>query len=172
MPTFNTKTTSSKQIWASPDGQRVIFEVTLDYQGQPFTAKTYSKDISNVGWSGEVETYEKQGQRGSETFVKQSPKEGFTPSSGSTERSSSGKQDQFTMYLSYAKDIAIGTMTSTGQINEAEFKKTLALVLAGGHELYDGRPGAEPKAESTQPLDQIFGAVQQMAQGGESPWGR
>lgn len=75
MPSFKTTTKQSNSVWKSPDGQREIFEVVLDYEGQPVKAKTYSKDISTVGWEGTVDTYEKSGKNGSETFVKQPPKE-------------------------------------------------------------------------------------------------
>lgn len=83
MPLFQTTTKESRSVWKSPDGQREIFEVTLDYQGQTFKAKTYSRDISVVGFIGEVESYEKEGRNGSETFVKQAPKEGFSSGSSS-----------------------------------------------------------------------------------------
>ena len=77
MPVLDVTTTSSKEIWKSPDGSRVIYEVVLDYKGQPIKAKTYSKDISVEGWAGTVESYEKEGRNGAETFVKQPQKEGY-----------------------------------------------------------------------------------------------
>lgn len=86
MPQFEVKTTEARSVWKSPDGQREIFDVTLDYDGQAVSASTYSKDIATVGWSGTVETYEKEGKGGrpSQTFVKQPQKEGnFTPSASS-----------------------------------------------------------------------------------------
>lgn len=78
MPQLQVTTKEAQQIWASPDGQRAIYKLTLDYNGQPVTAKTYSKVIATEGWSGTVETYEKEGKgdRPSETFVKQPAKEG------------------------------------------------------------------------------------------------
>lgn len=76
MPTLDGATTKdSKAVWKSPDGQRTISEVVLDYQGTTFKAKTYSNDIATVGWTGTIESYEKEGRQGSETFVKQPPKE-------------------------------------------------------------------------------------------------
>lgn len=75
------KTTQAKEIWRK--GDRVIHEVTLEIDGQPKPFKTYSMAIATEGWEGEVETYEKAGNRGMETFVKQPPKEGGFPSSGS-----------------------------------------------------------------------------------------
>lgn len=92
MPQFEVKTTEARSVWKSPDGQREIFDVTLDYDGQAVSASTYSKDIATVGWSGTVETYEKEGKGGrpSQTFVKQPPKEnpGYGNSSSTSSTSS------------------------------------------------------------------------------------
>lgn len=78
MPQFDVTTKQARSVWKSPDGQREIFEVALDYNGDTVTASTYSKDIATEGWSGTVETYEKEGRNGrpAQTFVKQPPKEG------------------------------------------------------------------------------------------------
>lgn len=89
MPQFKTTTKQSSSVWKSPDGSREIFEVAMDYEGQPVKAKTYSKDIATVGWEGTVDTYEKEGRNGSETFVKQPPKEGGWVG-GSTQPGTSG----------------------------------------------------------------------------------
>lgn len=77
MPVMDVTTTQAKEIWRSPDGQRVIFELTLEANGQPFPAKTFSKEIAEIGWSGSVETYEKPGRGGIETFVKQPQKDQY-----------------------------------------------------------------------------------------------
>jgi hypothetical protein len=77
----NVTVKEAKEIWRSPDGQRTISELKLDYQGNTITAKTYSKNLT-LGWSGNLESYEKPGRNGVETFVKQPPKEGGFPSSG------------------------------------------------------------------------------------------
>lgn len=155
MPEFAAVTKLSESIWKSPDGQREIFKVTLEVDGNPMVAKTYSKDISVIGWSGDVETYEKTGNRGSETFVKQPPKEGgFSPGSGSqssttaeqftTRPTGKPSSDNFTMYLSYAKDIAVA-MIKDGKLDEAAYGEVLAAVAAGGEELYSHRPDAPQK---------------------------
>ena len=83
MPLFNVTTREAKEVWKSPDGQRTLFEVTLDYKGQLLKAKTYSGAIGTVGWAGEVETREETGKRGLETFVKQPAKEGSYGGGGS-----------------------------------------------------------------------------------------
>lgn len=76
MPIFKLKTTQAEKVWASPDGKIKIFKLTMDYNGKPLDAKTYSEAIATVGFEGEVETYEKQGRNGVETFIKQVQKEG------------------------------------------------------------------------------------------------
>lgn len=78
MPQFDTTTKAVESVWKSPDGQREIFKVTLDYEGQSVQAKTFSTDIATVGWKGKVETYEKEGKGDypAETYVKQPQKEG------------------------------------------------------------------------------------------------
>ena len=73
---YNATTKQAESIWRSPDGSKEIFKVTIEVGGEEFQAKTYSKDISKVGWTGSLESYEKEGKFGSETFVKQPQKEG------------------------------------------------------------------------------------------------
>lgn len=74
-------------------------------------------------------------------------------SSGSTPTSTSkGKfdNDPFTMYLSYAKDIAV-TLIEAG-VQKEEFEEVYGFYLEnavlGGKTLYEGRPGAAPKEEA------------------------
>ena len=155
MPKFQTTTNNSQQVWASPDGQRVIYQVALDYNGQTVSAKAYSKDIAQVGWTGEVETYEKEGRNGSEQFVKQPQKEGYS-GGGSPSRSYGGGNsgggskpvgDTFTFYLAYAKDLMVASMAA-GNAPEQSYTELLDAVLVGGYQLYAGRPGAENKPEA------------------------
>jgi len=152
MPAFRAKTVNAQQVWASPDGQRVIYSVTLDTgQGQA-TAKTYSKAIAQVGFEGDVETYEKTGQQGSETFVKQPPKEGGSYGGGSGGGSTgrgAGKPmaDPYTMYMSYAKDILVAFIAA-GNDKGMKYEDALQYVIGGAHELYDSRPDAPPKPEA------------------------
>lgn len=152
MPQLEVKTTKSEVMWKSPDGQRVIFKVSLSSDAGDVEAKTYSKDIAQEGWSGTVETYEKEGKFGSETFVKQPPKEqgayGGSPSQGTSRgatTNSGGKFDTFTMYLSYAKDLVVAQVEAGAKI---DYESSIQLALAGGHQLYDGRPDAAPKTEA------------------------
>jgi hypothetical protein len=89
MPVFNNvKTTAARQVWQSPDGQRKIHEVTLETDAGQLQAQTFSDAIASIGWNGDVEAYDKAGNRGPQTFVKQAPKENQY-SSPSTDSSSS-----------------------------------------------------------------------------------
>lgn len=65
-----------------------------------------------------------------------------------TSTSGSGKfnSDPFTMYLSYAKDVAVALIASKGGYDAEKFAEVLDDVIAGGKTLYGSRPGAEPEA--------------------------
>lgn len=188
MPVVHVTTKSSNSVWKSPDGQREIFDVVLDYKGTALQAKTYSNDISTVGWEGDVESYEKVGKPGmpTQTFVKQPAKE-YSPGSGKPDtrgyQNSKGQGDQFTMFLSYAKDLAIASITDKGTFNDKMYAGLLDVVAAGGVQLYENRPGAvaptappatEPEApipEGDPALEQIsavFGDVENVTP--EQPW--
>lgn len=147
----NVTTKSASSVWKSPDGQREIFEVALEYDGKPFTAKTYSTDISVAGWTGTIESYEKPGQNGKpdQTFVKQPQKEGFSGGGGGYKGGGAKfSGDQFTMYLSYAKDIVVAKIAAGEKI---DVDQAIQLTLGGGHTLYEGRPGAKPEATTADP---------------------
>jgi hypothetical protein len=159
MPTIEVKTTKSDKVWTAPDGKMSIYELELEYDGQPVKAKTYSESIATIGWSGTVESYEKSGRNGTETFVKQPKKEGYSGGGGGYSKGVGGRPpaDPFTMYLSYAKDIAVAMYNKDGTIKPDELKQVITMVLAGGHELYDGRPDAaqapkEQASEKTEPV--------------------
>lgn len=160
MPTFETRTRNAEQVWASPDGQRVIYKVTLDFQGETMEAKTYSKAIASPGFSGTVETYEKQGQRGAETFVKQPPKEnspdGFSGSSSTSgSRSSSGNDEAI------ARAVALKAAV---ELQAGKEDVTRANVIASAEYFLAWLQGKteEPK----QALDNIFGPTEKL----EDPW--
>lgn len=161
MPIMDVRTLSSQQKWSSPDGTRKIFEVAFDYNGSQFKAQTYSEAIAQVGWSGQVESYEKPSNNPNfppQTFVKQPPKEnasyggGGGYSGGGRPSGTTGKPttDQFTMYLSYAKDLMVARVQAAVSLGDAlpSYAEMLEDVMTGGKTLYDGRPGAEPKTEA------------------------
>lgn len=164
MPSLNVKTVAAEQVWKSPDGQRTIFKVALDTGNGNMEAKTYSGAIGNVGWSGEIITEEKQGRNGAETFVKQPPKEGgFTPyqggsqkSTGGTGSSSSSKRefDNFTMYLSYAKDLVVALQQTEG-FKQDVYEQLLTATIKGGKALYEHRPGGESEKVDLNKPDEI-----------------
>lgn len=159
MPTINAITKSSKQVWASPDGQKKIFKVLLEVDGAEMQASTYSDAIAKVGWAGEVETYEKTGKFGIETFVKQAKKEGY---GGYPNKGTKPQGDQYTMYLSYAKDVLVAQINNGAK---PDFDVAMQTIIAGGHMLYDSRPNAiasvEPIKEelpAKSELDSLFDA--------------
>jgi hypothetical protein len=67
------RTIASTQAWQSPDGQKTIWDVTLESDGKQYPLKTFSPKIAEVGFEGEVESY--SNQRG-DRFVKQPQKQG------------------------------------------------------------------------------------------------
>lgn len=74
------KTIISEQVWQSPDGEKTIWNVTLeDEQGKQWLLKTFSSRVAEVGFEGEVESYlNKRGER----FVRQQPKQGAGHNNG------------------------------------------------------------------------------------------
>jgi hypothetical protein len=170
MPTITATTKSAKQVWASPDGQKKIFKIILSVDGADMEASTYSDAIAKEGWSGSVETYEKEGKYGTETFVKQPPKEGFGGgfSGGGKSYGAKPQGDQYTMFLSYAKDLLVA------QINNGEkvdYETALQMIIGGGHTLYDSRPSAEStiKTETAPVKDDILG---DLPSGKETAWNK
>ena len=65
------KTTGSQLIWSTPDGSRTIYTVYMEIDGKPQVYKTYSGAVAEAGFEGDIETYEKDGRQGKETFVRQ-----------------------------------------------------------------------------------------------------
>lgn len=153
MPTLNVKTSEAEKVWSSPDGQRKIYKVTLDFDGKEVVAKTYSEAIATEGWEGSVETYEKTGRNGAETFVKQPPKDSTYGGGGrsypqrTSGGSTTGKFDNYTMYLSYAKDVAVALLGTKDGFSEEKYAELLEAIKTGGDVLYDGRPEAKDEAK-------------------------
>jgi hypothetical protein len=137
MPIMTLKTTGSKQVWASADGKIKIFELNLEYEGKPVKAKTYSAAIATIGWEGEVETYEKEGRNGVETFVKQPPKEDGTYGNSTQTNSQQSGRSSYTP----KDEKAIQSMWAIGQavqLTIATYKGSDALGAIEGmaNELY------------------------------------
>jgi hypothetical protein len=52
------KTINSQQVWQSPDASKKIWEVTLRAEnGENYKLKTYSRKISELGFTGELQSY-------------------------------------------------------------------------------------------------------------------
>ncbi|HSX31732.1 MAG TPA: hypothetical protein VLF43_00585 [Candidatus Saccharimonadales bacterium] len=69
------KTTDTKQVWQSPDGEKTIWEVTLRGEdNKEYGLKTFSPTVATLGFNGNVETYVNQrGDRFVRQIVKQQP---------------------------------------------------------------------------------------------------
>lgn len=150
-------TKAAEQVWASPDGKMTIFQVTLEYEGKDFKAKTYSKAIATTGWSGTIESYEKQGRNGSETFVKQPQKEGGWQGGGGGGGKPQG--DQFTMYLSYAKDLAVACIISTAKgvvFDSSTYAELLEAVATGGEQLFTSHNKSSTDAAIVDTAKKVF----------------
>ncbi len=136
----NAKVKEAQEVWKAPDGQRTLYTITVDTEHGEVALKTWSNQISKVGWTGDLETYEKEGKNGLETFAKQPLKEGGFGGGAK------GKTpiDTRTMYISYAKDVAVALIKTTilphemdGQFN-AEFNAAMAYIIKGGDMLQNG----------------------------------
>ena len=196
MPQFDVKTKQARSVWKSPDGQREIFEVALDYNGDTVTASTYSKDIATEGWSGTVETYEKEGRNGrpAQTFVKQPPKEGggygHTSGSGQSRGSGYTPKDEKAIQAMWAIGQAVqltiptlksGTQPELGDVCNlaVELNSMVDVVKAGEPvdttpppevpDVVDNDVPAEMPADFLKDIDDIFpGAKDATTQ--EKPW--
>lgn len=155
MPIFNAETKSANSVWKSPDGQREIFEVVLLVDGNDVKAKTYSNDISRVGFSGEIETYEKEGRNGSETFVKQAPKEnaGYPQVRQGGSQSGGGSyqpRDDGHIKAQWAIGQAVGVLAKDGEVN-------LELVEPLAYDFFDmvDRVKTHTKDGATEHVDEV-----------------
>lgn len=183
MPTLRVTTKSANKLWTSPDGKIEMFELEMEWEGKTIQAKTYSKAIAAPGWSGEVESYDKDNKGTMETFVKQPPKEdgSYGGQGGMGGRNSGGRPmaDPFTMYLSYAKDIVVAHIAAqTKDGIGLSLDDSIAATLMYGSQLFDGRPGAdtakvtlpEPQTTiTTSPLGQVFNSGEPIPEE-DDPW--
>lgn len=165
MPQMNVKTISAENVWSTPDGSKTIYKLMLDYDGRQVSAKTYSNAIATVGWSGTVETYEKQGRQGAETFVKQPQKEwsgggGYQKSSGQSGGVSKAPHDNYTMFLSYVKDIAVALINSKAYTAE-RLNEVATDVATAGEMFYAMRPDA-PKDVVSNNADKVVDVTDDM----------
>ena len=147
-------------------------EYAVKFAEDPGTFKLWYK--KNVPQEGETVDGHIEGNR----FKKE--KKAFGNFGGQPAQQSSGQsnykparpqsqpQDPFTMYLSYAKDIAVALIAKDGELNDVKYARILDQVSLGGHQLYDGRTfesakqdiekkiGAQDAEISRDELNQIF----------------
>lgn len=87
MPKLVIKTVESKAGWTNPNNPDMVsYDVTIEANGRKAQARTFSKAISEVGFEGEVETYEKKDH----TYLKQVQSEEYANKSYSNNRRSFG----------------------------------------------------------------------------------
>lgn len=184
MPRFNVKTISGNQIWASPDGQRKIYELVVDVDGKQLKAKTYSDAISQTGWSGEVETYEKPNRNGGmDTFVKQPPKEGGFQShqgsqsgttGGGSSRSSYVPKDENAIKAMWAIGQATTVVTGAGiPFSEKEFYPSVETVATNLFGLVDRVKTGEAPQDTVHDVPPEDITVEDLGEAldlGETPW--
>jgi hypothetical protein len=173
MPQLNSvKTVSSQVAWTSPDGQRTIYKVNMDYQGKPFQASTYSKAIGQVGWLGDIETYEKSNNKGgSDTYVKQQQKEGYAPGGYSNTGRQPKPQSNTTMFVSYAKDLAVALQMTEG-FDRAKFEVLLQGVIEGGRTLSQADYESKPVNNEVhyEPIDNVIDPDSVPGNVGDQSW--
>lgn len=101
---------------------------------------------------------------------------------GASKPYASKSQDQFTMYLSYAKDLVVAMIAQGAKI---DMDTAVQLTLGAGHELYDGRPdgnsgtttrpeptvepvtGQESPEDLIENIDKVFGIEKEVK---ETAW--
>jgi hypothetical protein len=153
MPQLDVTTKSAEQVWASPDGQRVLYEVVMEWEGKPVKAKTYSQAIATENWTGTVVTEERPNKKGGvETFVKQPQKEGGYSGGGGYRGGGGGGRapaDPFTMYMSYAKDLVVAQVAAGAKLT---LDDSVAATISNANLLYESRPDATP-ASSEKPAE-------------------
>lgn len=115
----------SQKVSTAPPQVGQTLEGTIDMSGQ--YGPKFKKEYNQGGFTGGTPS-------GS-----QSPT-AVTPSS-SQQYGSNRSQDPFTMYLSYAKDVAVALIGSKGGYSDETFAKILEDVMLGGKTLFDTRPG-------------------------------
>ena len=104
------KTISSEQVWQSPDGQKTIWNVTLEAEGKHYPLKTFSSKIAEVGFEGDVESY--ANQRG-DRFVKQLPKPVAAGETGSRGNHGGYSRDDAAIKAQWAIGQAIALLSAT-----------------------------------------------------------
>jgi hypothetical protein len=159
VPNFSNVTTiAGQQTWQSDDGRIKKYEVVLDVDGKHFKADTYSEKISQKGWKGDIETYEKADRNGVvRTYVKQPAREGGYPNRGGGGGKSS-PADSHTMYTSYVKDIAIALL-ETSDYSAKKLGEVVDEVSAKGTWLWNQRPdnnSPSRPADANNAISEVF----------------
>lgn len=155
MPILNNVTVDrSEVIWQK--GDRTIHSVTMNYQGSPFTAKTFSGAIAKVGWSGDVEVYKKQGQQGPDQFVKQAPKEEGSYGQGSTSQSESSsypKKDEKAIQAMWAISQSIAAHSAATELDPASLESVQGYAVELFKMVDEVKKGSQTDEPVYEPID-------------------
>jgi len=131
-------------------GPMVSYKVL--FEGIDQAVEISQKSTSKAPEVGDVVegTIDMSGQYGPK-FKKEYNQGGFgggRPTAGASAGGGSKfEKDPFTMYLSYAKDVAVALIASKEGFNEQKFADILDSVITGGKTLYGSRPGADEGTE-------------------------
>jgi hypothetical protein len=137
------------KTWSGGKGTFVDYQVR--FEGNPNVVKITQKPETRppqVGdvVTGSVDMSAPYGPKFKKEFSQGGGGGGYraNPATSDAPRSTGKEFDTFSMYLSYAKDIAITEQMfdAKGGFNEELYASVLDSVITGGKTLYDGRPGA------------------------------
>lgn len=177
MPKFNGKIIAVENngapVWQSPDGQRKIFNITVESNGRVLSCKTWDQPLAVVGFAGEIEAYDKQDNRGNnETWLalpKQQQQGGYQRNGG--QRSNYVPRD----------DAAIKAMWAIGQAVEwfggakEAVPGTMDEAIEGqAHMFFEMvdriKTGAAPGPQAPAAVTEAFGASEMLQEDGSAPW--
>lgn len=139
---------SQTRSYETKFGPMISYKVM--FEGEETPVEVSQKAATAAPKVGDVVegTIDTSGQYGPK-FKKEYNQGGF---GGAPRGGSSGgnkyQSDPFTMYLSYAKDVAVALIGTKDGFDADKFADILEQVELGGKTLYGSRPGAEEKTES------------------------
>lgn len=139
-----TAVSENVKTYESKYGQMKEYKVKLE--GVAEAVSINQKDSSPAPVVGSTLTGSIQDTEYGKKFKKEYSQGGF---SGGSKSYSKPQGDNFTMFLSYAKDLANTLLQLDGEIDDKKFEKVLTQVANAGKYLYANRPGQEPAPTET-----------------------
>lgn len=142
---------SQTRSYETKFGPMISYKVL--FEGEETPVEVSQKATTAAPKVGDVVegTIDTSGQYGPK-FKKEYSQGGSFGASRGSSGAGGGKyqSDPFTMYLSYAKDVAVASI-SDGKFNADLYAEVLEAVETGGKMLYGSRPGAEEKSTDVVP---------------------